>query len=138
VDTAERFEQLIAYLSSRLTQPVEQHEHADGSLQFTAGDPPEVVVLLTDTSVIVSEFAAVRETPHSLAIKPRRVGVLKWRRLPENELFNALAALLKGAREARSAQFRTCEECGRGTPPERLFSESLCQDCAGQHRRLVH
>src|SRR5262249_12231815 len=59
VDTAERYEQLIAYLSSRLPEPVEQHEHADGSLQFIAGDPAEVVVLLTDTSVIVSEFAAV-------------------------------------------------------------------------------
>ncbi|HEY7284666.1 MAG TPA: hypothetical protein VH497_04430 [Vicinamibacterales bacterium] len=138
MDTAERYEQLIAYLSSRLSEPVEQHEHADGSLQFIAGDPPEVVVLLTDTSVIVSEFSAVREAPHTLAVKPRRVGILKWRRLPENELFNALAALVKGAREARTAQFRTCEECGRGTPPERLFSESICQDCADQHHRLVH
>ncbi len=138
MDTAERYEQLIAYLSSRLSEPVEQHEQADGSLQFIAGDPPEVVVVLTDTSVVVSEFAAAREVPHALTVKPRRVGVLKWRRLPENELFNALAALLKGAREARTAQFRVCEECGRGTPPERLSTESVCQDCADQHRRLVH
>jgi hypothetical protein len=138
VDTAERYEQLIAYLSSRLTEPVDQHEYADGSLQFTAGDPPEVLVLLTDTSVIVSAFSAMGEAPHGLIVKPRRVGVLKWRRLPENELFVALAALLKGARETRTAQFRVCEECGRGTPPERLSSDSLCQDCADRRRRLIH
>ena len=138
MDTAERYEQLIAYLSSRLSEPLEQQEHADGSRQFIAGDPPEVVVVLTETSVIVSAFSAVHDAPHSLTVRPRRVGVLKWRRLPENELFNALAALLKGAREARAAQFRVCEECGRGTPPERLSSESVCQDCADQRRRLVH
>jgi hypothetical protein len=137
VDTAERYEQLIAYLTSRLAEPVEQREHADGSLQFVAGDPPAVLVVLTDTSVIVSAFSAVGESVHTLTIRPRRVGVLKWRRLPENELFNALAALLKGAREVRASQYRVCEECGRGTPPERLSSETVCQDCVDR-RRHVH
>lgn len=129
MDTAERYEQLIAYLSSRLVEPVEQREHADGSLEFIAGDPPAVLVVLTDTSVVVSAFSAVGEVAHTLTVKPRRVGVLKWRRLPENELFSALAALLKGAREVRASQFRVCEECGRGTPPEQLSSDSVCQDC---------
>ena len=49
---------------------------------------------MTETSVIVSEFAGVWETPFTFSAKPRRVGILKWRRLPETALFNALAVLI--------------------------------------------
>jgi hypothetical protein len=138
MDAPERYEQLIAYLESHLPRPAERHEHADGSLEFVAGDPPEIAVSLTERSVIVFGFAAVQDTPHTLAAKPRRVGVLKWRRLPETALFNALGALLKGAREARAAQFRACEVCGHETPPERLQRDGVCRECAEQQRRFVH
>jgi hypothetical protein len=138
MDAPERFEQLIAYLESHLPRPAERHEHADGSLEFVAGEPPEIAVSLTERSVIVCEFAAVRVTPHRLAARPRRVGVLKWRRLPETALFNALGTLLKGAREARAAQFRACHSCGQDTPPERLQPDGLCHACAERQRRFVH
>ena len=136
MDAPERYEQLIAFLDSNLPAPVERQEIADGSLQFTGGDPPAVVIHLTEASVIVSAFAAVWETPFVLTPKPRRVGILKWRRLPETPMFNALAALIKGAREARSAAFRICERCGRATPPEWLHTETICHSCS-QHE-LVH
>src|SRR5262249_38055816 len=63
MDVPERYEQLIAYLDSQLPQPVDRQTVANGALQFTGGDPAQVVVLLTDTSVVVSEFAGVWETP---------------------------------------------------------------------------
>jgi hypothetical protein len=136
MDAPERYEQLIAYLESHLPVPLDRQETADGSLQFIGGDPPEVVVRLTDSSVVISEFAAVWETPFVLTPRPRRVGVLKWKRLPETALFNALGTLLKGAREARAAQFRVCEQCGRSMPPEWLRDERTCQACARQ--QIVH
>jgi hypothetical protein len=136
MDAPERYEQLIAYLESHLPAPLDRQEIADGSLQFVAGDPPEVVVRLTDSAVVISEFAAVWETPFVLTPRPRRVGVLKWKRLPETALFNALGTLLKGAREARAAQFRVCEQCGRSMPPEWLRDERTCQPCARQ--QIVH
>ena len=88
----ERYEQLIAFLNSNLPQPVTQQEFANGEIQFTAGDPGEVIVLLTETSVVVSEFAGVWETPDVFVAAPRRIGLLKWRRLPETPLINALTA----------------------------------------------
>jgi hypothetical protein len=138
VDVSERYEQLIAYLNSRLPTPVEQQSDDDGGLQFLSGDPPEVVVTLTETSVIVSQFAGVWETPFHLAPRPRRVGIVKWRRLPENELLTAIDALVKGAREARRAAYRTCEYCGRHTAPEWMYDDSACQSCADQHSGAVH
>src|SRR5580704_471400 len=138
MDVPERFEQLIAYLGSQLPGPVDQQVDEDGSVQFIGGEPPEVVAFLTHASVIVSEFAGVWETPFRFAAKPRRVGVLKWRRLPETALWNALAALLKGAREARLGRFQTCVYCGRHTAPEWLHDAGVCQACADQHSGAIH
>ena len=126
----ERYEQLIAFLDTNLPAPIERQELADGSIQFTGGDPPEVVAQLTDTSVIVSTFAAVWETPYALTPRPRRVGIVKWRRLPENAMLAAITSLIKGAREARHAAFRICERCGRKTAPEWLDTDTTCVSCA--------
>jgi hypothetical protein len=138
MDVSERYEQLIAYLGSQLPVPVEQHPSGDGALQFTGGDPPEVVALLTDTSVIVSEFAGVWESAFTFTAKPRRMGMVKWRRLPENALLAAISALVKGAREARLAAFETCQYCGQRTAPEWLHDTGVCQACADRHSGAIH
>ena len=138
MDVPERFEQLIAYLNSQLPAPVEQQTLADDSIQFTGGDPPTVVALLTHTSVVVSEFAGVWETPFSFVATPRRVGIIKWRRLPENALLTAISALIKGAREARLAAFQTCQYCGNRTAPEWLHDTGVCQSCADRHSGAIH
>jgi hypothetical protein len=138
MNAPERYEQLIAFLDSNLPSPVDRQEAADGSVQFTAGEPAEVVVWLTDTSVLVSEFAGVWETAFTFAARPRRVGVLKWRRLPETALFNALSVLIKGAREARISRFQTCRYCARSTAPEWMHGEGVCQACADQHSGAIH
>jgi hypothetical protein len=138
MDVPERFEELIAYFSSQLPAPVEQQTLADDSIQFTGGDPPTVVVLLTHTSIVVSEFAGVWETPFSFVARPRRVGVVKWRRLPENALLAAISALIKGAREARLAAFQICGSCGNRTAPEWLYDDGICQSCADRESGRVH
>jgi hypothetical protein len=138
MNAPERYEQLIAFLDSNLPLPVDRQEAADGSVQFTGGEPAEVVVWLTDNSVLVSEFAGVWETAFTFAARPRRVGVLKWRRLPETALFNALSVLIKGAREARISRFQTCRYCARSTAPEWMHGNGVCQACADQHSGAIH
>ena len=138
MDAPERYEQLIAFLNSNLPEPVEQQESDEGVLQFIGGDPAEVVAVLTNTSLIVSQFAGVWESTFKFAAKPRRVGVLKWRRLPENALLAALSALLKGAREARLASFQECQYCGRRTAPEYLHDAGVCQACTDRHSGAIH
>lgn len=128
----------MAFLGSQLPGPVDQQPGADGCIQFIGGDPPEVVALLTHTSLIVSEFAGIWETPFKFTAKPRRVGSLKWRRLPENALLDALSALIKGAREARLASFQICQYCDRRTAPEWLHEDGLCLACAELHGGAIH
>src|SRR6266513_3062523 len=136
-DVPERYEQLIAFLGSNLPSPVERREDDEGAIEFTGGDPPEVVVHLTLSSVVVSEFAGEWETPFKFTAKPRRVGVVKWRRIPENALWAAVSALVKGAREARLAAFQTCQYCGHRTAPEWLHDDGVCQSCADQHSGAI-
>jgi hypothetical protein len=138
MDAPERYEQLIAFLGAHLTN--ERHELADGSLQFVGGDPPEVVALVEENSVAIYAYAGVWSPTRGVTPRPRRVGLLKWRRLPETALFNALGVLIKGAREARLASFRTCQECGRSTPPEWMDADQTCRTCSDRLRRedVVH
>jgi hypothetical protein len=138
MDVPERFEQLIAFLGSQLPAPVDQQPSKNGSIQFIGGDPAEVVALLTNTSVVISEFAGVWVSPFHFSAKPRRMGVVKWRRLPENALLSAISALIKGARESRLATFQTCQYCGRRTAPEWLHDDGVCQACADQHSGAIH
>src|SRR5262249_24231620 len=137
MDTSERFEQLIAYFESQLPRPVEQHPDGDGSIVFTGGAPPEVIVRLTSRSVIVAEFACDWDAADHVSVRPRRVGVVKWRRLPENALLAAISALVRGAREARLARYAPCRCCGEKQPPEWLF-EDVCHACADRQRDVVH
>ena len=136
--TSERYEQLIAFLSTHLPTPVEQRELADGVLVFTGGSPGEVVARLTRWSVIIEEFRARRETPDAPVVHPRRVGIVKWRRLPETEAMNAIGQLIKGARDVRLARYRTCCVCGERKPPESLDDEYTCRSCADREPRVVH
>ena len=137
MDISGRYEELIALLGSQLPAPVEQESGDDGSIIFTGGAPPEVVVHLTDASVRVSEFACAWESPESFVVKPRLVGVVKWRRLSETAVMNAVSTLIKGAREVRLARYRACRSCGEKNPPERLF-DGACERCAEQPRDVVH
>lgn len=126
----ERLEQLMALIGSQLPEPVDQHTAEDGSMIFVGGAPPEVVVHLRDSSVRVSAYAGVWESADRFAVRPWAVGMLKWRRLPETALMHALTTLIKGAREARLAQYRPCRLCERTYPPEALMAGDVCASCA--------
>ena len=146
MDAPERFEQLIAFLNSQLPAPVSEEGGAGGAIVFTAGEPPEVVVQLTASSVIVSEFAVqTRLTPMSMlgsahlnaVPRPRRVGALNWKRLPENALLSALTALVRGAAQSRRATYRTCQVCEALTPPEWMYNDEVCHRCS-EREQAVH
>ena len=133
----ERFEQLIAFLGSQLPQPVDQHDAGDGTIVFTAGEPGEVIVELSEQSVVVSEYAGAWGVD-GFVVKPHRVGLLKWRRLPETAVMNALTSLIKGAREMRLARYRACRLCGASTAPEWMLADQLCHRCTEPQSDVVH
>ncbi len=137
MEVSERFEQLIAFLGSQLPAPVEQQTSDDGAIIFIGGAPAEVVVQLDESNVIVFEYSGAWETD-GFVVKPRRVGLVKWRRLSETAVMNAVSTLIKGAREMRLARYRSCSCCGEKNAPELLFSDDVCHRCADEQRDIVH
>jgi hypothetical protein len=136
-DTSEHYEQLLAFIATHMPAPFTQEE-IDGTMIFTGGSPGEVVVRLTDTDVSVEEYAVRWESAGRPVIRPRRVGLVKWRRLPENQLMTVVDELIKGAREIRRAKYLTCAFCGRTNPPELMVDQSTCVDCARHEMNVVH
>lgn len=137
VSIEEHYEQLLAYISTHMPAPFIQ-EDVDGVVVFTGGAPSEVIVRLTDTSVIVEEYAVRWETAHTPVLRPRRVGVVNWRRLPESRLMTVVGELIKGARETRRARYRTCQFCNRTQAPEWMSDETTCRSCTQGELGIVH
>jgi hypothetical protein len=137
MSASEHYEQLLAFISTHMPVPFTQ-EDVNGSIVFTGGSPGEVVVQLTSTAVIVAEYAVRWETPDRPVLHPRRVGAVRWRRLPESQLMTVVGELIKGARETRLARFRSCIVCGRTRPPEWMANDLTCQSCANKPLDVVH
>ncbi len=125
----ESFEELIAFIEAHLSRPVSQEHASDGSITFTSGDPIELHVRLSASRVVVLEHQVVWEDPSAPTARPRTVGAVNWRRLPEHTVMTVIGALIKGARERRVATYRMCQVCDRPTPPEWLGGDDVCQTC---------
>jgi hypothetical protein len=134
----ERFEQLIAFVGAQLPAPVEEHQTDDGSFIFSGGDPAEVIVQVTESTVLVAAFVSDGEERDPLRAEPHPVAELHWRLLPETAVMNALSALIKGAREARLATYRVCIDCGTKKAPEQMQTDEVCLECAEGGPRTVH
>jgi hypothetical protein len=137
MDNSERFEQLIAFVGAQLPKPVEEHQTDDGSFIFTGGEPAEVIVQVTESTVLVAAFVAIPEGDRA-ATDPQPVGELHWRRLPETAVMNALSAMIKGSREVRLATYRECLECGGTRAPEDMADDDVCRECAEAPPKTVH
>ena len=123
------YEPLLAFIAAQLPKPVRQVEEEDGTIVFTGGDPPEVVVRLTASSVVVSEYSVAQ---------PIVIGSVKWPRVSEDGAMRVVRALMVAAREARRLKFSTCEMCARLLPPEWMHSADLCRGCADRQVPVVH
>jgi hypothetical protein len=134
----EGWEDWIAFFEARLASPLDRADGADGSITYTSGQPAEVVIRLTPTTITVSEFAIAWESPSRPVQAPRRVGSIRWRRVSSTRAIAIIEQLVAAARETRRARFQLCRSCDRPQPPEWMFDDSTCQSCAESNPGVVH
>ena len=134
MDAPERYEQLIAFLDSNLPPPVDRQKVADGAVQFTGGEPAEVVVV------------AHRHQRARLGVRGG-LGVAVHLRGAAAAGGRAQVAAAAGnravqrperadQRRARSAAVTVSDvpATARGsTAPEWMHDDGVCQACADQH-----
>ena len=126
----EGWEDWLAFFSAQLPRPIEQVEAEDGSLTFTAGDPGEVIVHLTPSVIRVGEFSVEWRGSDEPEVRARWLGRVYWRRIPPPLAIPVVERLIDAAREMRRSRFRTCEVCEKRFPPESMFDDTTCQECA--------
>lgn len=135
---SQAIEEWLAFFAAQLPDPVDQQQALDGSTYFTGGDPAEVVIRLTASSIIVWEYAAQWEGPRTLAPRPVRVGSVAWPRIPAAQAVAAVQALVEAARQSRRSKYAICSYCERVTPPEQMHDDDSCMSCAQKHLGVVY
>ena len=119
------WEEWFAFLTAHLPEPLQQEVVQSGVTFFTAGEPPEVLVRLSASSITVSTF-----TSEEGVLRPQRLGTILWRQLPSGKAMALVAGLIASAREMRLATYRQCYRCEKMKPPEQMHEEDVCLECA--------
>ena len=127
----EGWEEWVAFLTAHLPEPIREEVTLHGVTLFTAGDPPEVVVRLSHSSITVSGFTSEPEGP---VLRPQRLGIIMWRRLPSGKAMALATGLIASAHEMRLATYRRCYYCEKMKPPEQMHEEDVCLACAQASR----
>ncbi|HEX5476119.1 MAG TPA: hypothetical protein VFX12_15785 [Vicinamibacterales bacterium] len=135
---AQAFEEWLAFVAAQLPQPVVQDEAPDGSTYFTGGEPVEVIVRLTRTTITVWEHAVDWESPQHSVVRPIRAGSIAWRLVSNSHAFSAARALIDAARESRLSKYLPCSHCGQKKPPESMHDDEICQSCAQRDLGIVY
>jgi hypothetical protein len=132
------WEELVVSLTHELPQPVSQETGLDGTTVLVGGDPGEVMVRLTPSCVVVSEFAVRWRGPHEAITSPISFGTVRWRRLDGVPALTILRTLISAARDSRRAKYRACRVCEATRPPEWMREDDVCDRCAEGHFRTGH
>jgi hypothetical protein len=136
---SQNLEEWHAFIAAHLREPVEHEERADGATYFTSGNPGEVIVRLSRSSVTVWEYSIAWDGAYQQVVRPRLIGSVRWRRISERAGMKAVQALIEAARESRQAKFRECQHCGERVPPEGMKEDGdVCLSCAQRRSGVVH
>lgn len=105
-----------------------------------AGDPPEVVVRVSDEGVVIAPYRAEWKSPYELKVVVSDVDLVGWGDLPAEieRLRTFLSQKFDTARKTRKATLKLCSLCSKTTPPERMHDESTCQACASGKLGVVY
>ena len=74
-------------------------------------DPGELIVRVDRSKVSIALFRVCWEGPHTPVVRPMRLAILNWRRLPASRLMMTLHGLVFTAREVRTRTYHRCERC---------------------------
>ncbi len=110
-------------------------EQRKSSVTMVGGEPGEVIVRITATTVKILAFTVKWDGPHN----PVRVGVpVATVNLDESDLEAAVSAAIKKARTDRLATYRVCTRCNETNPPEWMHDDQTCQSCAERYLGVVY
>jgi len=130
--------QLVDILREMLPHPVNEESLPRDTNRFIGGDPREVVVDISPDRVVVSEFAVRQESDAAEVLEPLQLGILTWPQLPAWTTRRILEELTAAAATGRREKFQECVRCKKEVPPEAMFNETTCRECAAKDEGVVY
>ncbi len=126
--------QIKGLLAGLLPQPI------ISGTKIIAGNPPEVVVRLSEKGLLIAPYRAEWQGPAELKVAVSNVDLVGWGDLPAEaeQLRSYLSQKIEAARRTRKAAFKNCSLCHKSTPPEWMHDESTCQTCASSKQGVVY
>jgi formylmethanofuran dehydrogenase subunit E len=126
--------QIKGLLADLLPQPI------ISGTKIIAGNPPEVVVRLSEKGLLIAPYRATWESPYELKVVVTNADLVGWGDLPDavEPLRSYLSQKIEAARKTRKATFKNCSLCHETTPPERMHGETTCQACASSKQGVVY
>ena len=118
-----------------LPEPCSVEQGDENSVTFIGGDPGEVIVRVTTTTVEILAFTVEWHGPHTPVTIGAPVAMVN---LGEPDLVDAVSTAIEKARTARLATYRTCARCGKTKPPEWMHDAQTCQRCAERDLGVVY
>ncbi len=138
MDWRTQAERLHKMLVEELGQPVRSERGMDGAEWFEAGNPPEVVIRLDQTTASVYRYEAGWDGPERPFVRPAILATVHWREIGVTRTWMLCHTLIEEARAQRRATFRKCRYCKKSFGPEHMHSADACQGCAEKHLGVVY
>ena len=127
----------INAIRERLMEPRTESTSPDGTLLFSGGSPPDVLIALSGSTIHVAIY-----DPETATTRPpagdQTIVSLNWQRLPAPHLVMSLNVALGSARELRFATFQHCKRCDALTAPELLNEHVICENCNNRDLGVVY
>jgi hypothetical protein len=124
-------EGLAEVVRASLPEPVSERQDGTGLL-FISEAVPEVALRLTDKGVDVLLYRRIWAEPDQLVDQHHLLTSVPWKGLPDQveQAWALLETPVRAPQKQRASSYRTCQRCGKSTPPEFMHNEQLCMSCA--------
>ncbi len=108
--------------------------------EIIAGDPPKVIVRLSEEGVVIAPYRAKWSSSYELEPLLSNEGLVSWEDLPvaNKQLRAFLSQKIDDAQKVRKSTFKICSHCNQSTPPEWMHDENTCQACASEKLGVVY
>lgn len=128
---------VINTIRERLMEPRTEATSEEGTLLFSGGHPPDVLIALSGSTIQIAIYDPDAGTSSPPA-DDQTIVSLNWQRLPAPHLVMSLNVALGSARELRFATFQHCKRCDALTAPEMLNEHVICETCNNRDLGVVY
>ena len=120
---------LLEETGKLLPRPVRRDEY-EGGVRLIGGDPGVVVAEFRGGKILLSQYDAIWEGPHTLTVRPIPLVTVQCDDMTGEERAEVVKSLIRLISKRRRKLYERCQDCNKLTAPEYQHGDDTCQGCA--------